>query len=32
VPLAKLAMKVTPGFYLIGLSNMDADKEAHLQG
>jgi hypothetical protein len=31
VPLAGLAVKVTPGFYLIGLSNIDADKERNLQ-
>ena len=31
VPLAGLAVKVTPGFYLIGLSNLDADKERNLQ-
>jgi hypothetical protein len=31
VPLAGLAVKVTPGFYLIGLSNVDADKERNLQ-
>ena len=30
-PLAGLAVKVTPGFYLIGLSNLDADKERNLQ-
>jgi hypothetical protein len=31
VPLAGLAVKVTAGFYLIGLSNLDADKERNLQ-
>lgn len=31
VPLAGLAVKVTPGFYLIGLSNADADKDRNLQ-
>ena len=31
VPLAGLAVKVTPGFYMIGLSNLDADKERNLQ-
>jgi hypothetical protein len=31
VPLAGLTVKVTPGFYLIGLSNLDADKERNLQ-
>ena len=31
VPLAGLAAKVTPGFYLIGLSNVEADKERNLQ-
>jgi hypothetical protein len=31
VPLAGLAVKVTPGFYLIGLSNLDADKDRNLQ-
>src|SRR5262245_3691147 len=30
-PLAGLAVKVTPGFYLIGLSNADADKDRNLQ-
>jgi hypothetical protein len=30
-PLAGLAVKVTPGFYLIGLSNVDADKDRNLQ-
>ena len=30
-PLAGLAVKVTSGFYLIGLSNVDADKERNLQ-
>jgi hypothetical protein len=31
VPLAGLAVKVTNGFYLIGLSNVDTDKERNLQ-
>jgi hypothetical protein len=31
VPLAGLAVKVTPDFYLIGLSNLEADKERNLQ-
>jgi hypothetical protein len=31
VPLAGLAVKVTPGFYLIGLSNAEADKDRNLQ-
>jgi TonB family protein len=31
VPLAGLPVKVTPAFYLIGLSNLDADKERNLQ-
>jgi hypothetical protein len=31
VPLAGLAVKVTPGFYLIGLSNLDADKDRNLR-
>jgi hypothetical protein len=31
VPLAGLAVKVTNGFYLIGLSNVDADKDRNLQ-
>jgi hypothetical protein len=31
VPLAGLAVKVTPGFYLIGLSNLDQDRERNLQ-
>ena len=30
VPIAGLAVKVTPGFYMIGLSNLDADKERNL--
>jgi hypothetical protein len=30
VPLAGLAVKVTPAFYMIGLSNMDADKDRNL--
>ena len=30
VPLAGLAVKVTPAFYLIGLSNMDADKDRNI--
>ena len=31
LPLAGLAIKVTPGFYMIGLSNLDADKARNLQ-
>jgi hypothetical protein len=31
VPLAGLAVKVTPGLYLVGLSNQEADKERNLQ-
>ena len=31
VPLAGLAVKVTPGFYLVGLSNQEADKDRNLQ-
>jgi hypothetical protein len=31
VPLAGLAVKVTPGFYLIGLSNVEADKDRNIQ-
>ena len=31
VPLAGLAVKVTNGFYLIGLSNVDSDKDRNLQ-
>jgi hypothetical protein len=31
VPLAGLAVKVTDGFFLIGLSNLEADKERNLQ-
>jgi hypothetical protein len=31
VPLAGSAVKVTNGFYLIGLSNVDADKERNVQ-
>jgi hypothetical protein len=31
VPLAGLAVEVTPGFYRIGLSNLDADKGRNLQ-
>jgi hypothetical protein len=31
VPLAGLAVKVRPGFYLIGLSNAEADKDRNLQ-
>ena len=31
VPLAGLAVKVTNGFYLIGLSNQDADRDRNLQ-
>jgi hypothetical protein len=30
VPLNGLAVKVTAGFYLIGLSTLDADKERNL--
>jgi hypothetical protein len=30
-PLAGLAVKVTPGFYFIGLSNADTDKDRNLQ-
>jgi hypothetical protein len=30
-PLAGLAVKVTPGFYLIGLSNAESDKDRNLQ-
>jgi hypothetical protein len=30
VPLAGLAVKVTPGFYLIGLSNLDTDKDRNI--
>src|SRR5262249_49949890 len=30
VPLAGLAVKVTNGFFLIGLSNVDSDKERNL--
>ena len=30
-PLAGLAVKVTPGSYIIGLSNADADKDRNLQ-
>src|SRR5262245_26743246 len=30
VPLAGLAVKVTPGFYLIGLSNVETDKAKNL--
>jgi hypothetical protein len=30
-PLAGLAVKVTSGFFLIGLSSVDADKERNLQ-
>jgi hypothetical protein len=30
-PLAGLAVKVTPGFYLIGLSNAETDKDRNLQ-
>lgn len=31
VPLAGLAVKVTPAFYLIGLSNLDQDRDRNLQ-
>ena len=31
VPLAGLAVKVTNGFFLIGLSNVEAEKERNLQ-
>jgi hypothetical protein len=31
VPLSGLAVKVTPGFYLIGLSNLDQDRDRNLQ-
>ena len=31
VPLAGLAVKVTTGFFLIGLSSVDADRERNLQ-
>jgi hypothetical protein len=31
VPLAGLAIKVTPGLYMIGLSNVNADKDRNLQ-
>ena len=31
VPLVGLAVKVTPGLYLLGLSNQEADKERNLQ-
>src|SRR5262249_19882127 len=31
VPLKGLAVKVTPGFYLIGLSNVKVDKDYNLQ-
>jgi len=31
VPLAGLAVKVTNGFFLIGLSNVDSDKERNIQ-
>jgi hypothetical protein len=31
VPLAGVAVKVTPGYYMIGLSNQQADKERNLQ-
>ena len=31
VPLAGSAVKVTNGFYLIGLSNLDSDKERNVQ-
>jgi hypothetical protein len=31
VPLAGLAVKITPAFYLIGLSNVASDKDRNLQ-
>jgi hypothetical protein len=31
VPLAGLAVKVTDGFFLVGLSNVDADRQRNLQ-
>ena len=31
MPLAGLAVKVTPGFFLIGLSDQDADMERNMQ-
>ena len=31
LPLAGLAVKVTDGFFLVGLSNIDADKSRNLQ-
>jgi hypothetical protein len=31
VPLAGLPVKVKPGYYLIGLSNVEADKDRNLQ-
>jgi hypothetical protein len=31
VPLAGLAVKIAPGFYLIGLSNVEADKDRNIQ-
>jgi hypothetical protein len=31
VPLAGLPVKVTPGFYLIGLSNVESDKDRNIQ-
>jgi hypothetical protein len=30
-PLAGLAVKVTDGFFLVGLSNVEADKQRNLQ-
>src|SRR5260370_35348122 len=30
-PLAGLAVKVTDGFFLVGLSNVDADRQRNLQ-
>ena len=30
-PLAGLAVKVTAGFFMIGLSNVDADQERNIQ-
>ena len=31
VPLAGLAVKVTPGFFLIGLSSLEADMQRNIQ-
>jgi hypothetical protein len=31
LPLAGLAIKIKPGFYLIGLSNLPADRDRNLQ-